>query len=317
MVGYGNQGRAQALNLRDSGLAVHPFVRAGGPSAARALADGFVPAAPATLGSCRVVALLAPDETHDDLVAGLVNPHAATGALLVVAHGSFLHFGGLAQVREDLDVALVGPLGPGTLLRSRFTGGGGLAGLLAVVRDASGGARPLALAYAAALGMTRAGVLATTLREETVSDLFAEQVLLTGGVMELMRAAWETLVAGGVSEDVAYYSCVQELKQILDVVHAEGVAGMRARISSTARYGGLTRGPRVAGPAARAEMARILDEIETGAFSREWAAEQRAGGPNLTDAVRADRAHPMEEAGRRVRAALGEGGVVDTPGAAP
>ncbi len=294
---------------------MRPFVRAGGPSVARAVADGFAPAAAAALGECRVVALLAPDEAHDALVDGLVNPHAARGALLVVAHGSFLHFGGLAKVRADLDVAVVGPLGPGTLLRSRFAAGRGLPGLLAIARDASGRAQPVALAYAAALGMTRAGVLAATLREETVSDLFAEQVLLTGGVMELMRAAWETLVAGGVSGEVAYYSCVQELKQILDLVHAEGIAGMRARISPAALYGGLTRGPRVAGAAAREEMSRILAEIETGAFSREWAAERAAGGANLTNAVREDRAHPMEDAGRRVRSALG--GEVDTPGGAP
>lgn len=314
-MGYGNQGRAQACNLRDSGHDVRVFVRTGGPSAARAAEDRFAPATSGTLRECRVIALLAPDEAHGALLGDLVNPHAAPGALLIVAHGSSLHFGGLPAVRADLDVALVGPLGPGTLLRTRFTEGGGLPGLLAVVRDVSGRTQPLALAYAAGLGMTRAGVLATTLREETVSDLFAEQVLLTGGVMELMRAAWETLVRGGVSGEVAYYSCVQELKQILDLVHAEGIAGMRARISSTALYGGLTRGPRLAGPAAREEMDRILAGIETGAFAREWAAERAAGAERLADAVRSDRAHPMEEAGRRLRAALG--GEVDTPGGEP
>jgi ketol-acid reductoisomerase len=161
------------------------------------------------------------------------------------------------------------------------------------------------------LRLTRAGVLATTVDEEVVSDLFAEQVVLVGGVVELVRAAWETLVAGGISEEIAYYSCVQELKQILDVVHAEGIAGMRERISGTARFGGLTRGPRVAGgEAARAEMRRILDEIRSGAFAREWAAERARGAPRLDELLRRELAHPMEDAGRRVRRDLGE---VDTP----
>lgn len=275
-----------------------------------------MPADSRGMAECRAVALLTPDETHPELLDSLVNPHAPTGALLLVAHGSSLMGDGLARVRADLDVGLVGPLGPGSLLRERFVEGTGLAGLLAVVRDATGSAAARALAYAADLRMTRAGVLVTTLREEVVSDLFAEQVVLTGGVMELMRTAWETLVDGGVSEEVAYYSCVQELKQILDLVHAEGISGMRRRISTTALWGGLTRGPRLAGAPMRQEMRRILAEIESGAFAREWAAERAAGSPNLTDAIRRDTAHPMEAAGRRVRDALG-GGEVDTPGGAP
>ena len=314
VVGFGNQGRAQALCLRDAGHDVRVLVRAGGASEARARADGFDPSPPDSLAECGAVALLAPDEAHERILAAWIHPHVPPGALLVVAHGFSLQFGGLDRVRADLDVALVGPLGPGTLLRERFVAGGGLAGLLAVVRDATGRAGPRALAYASALRLTRAGVIATTLEEEVTSDLFAEQVVLTGGVVELMRAAWETLVAGGVSEDVAYYSCVQELKQILDLVHADGVAGMRERISSTALWGGLTRGPRILGEGSRAEMRRILSEIRSGAFAREWAREREEGAPRLAGLVQEGRDHPIEEAGRRVRESLG--GEVDTPGGA-
>ncbi len=229
---------------------------------------------------------------------GPVRAAAAKAALLVFAHGFALAEGGLERVRADLDVAVVGPLGPGSLLRRRFVDGKGLAGLLAVVRDVTGTATARALAYASALRMTRAGVLATTLDEEVVSDLFAEQAILTGGVVELMRAGWETLVEDGVSPEVAYYSCVQELKQILDLVHAEGIDGMRERISGTARFGGLTRGPRVIGPETRLELRRILAEIRSGAFAREWAARRRHGA---SDEPREDAAHPMEDAGAWVR----------------
>jgi ketol-acid reductoisomerase len=240
-------------------------------------------------------------------LAGPIRAAARPGALLVFAHGFALAHGGVDRVRSDLDVAVVGPLGPGALLRRRFLEGTGLAGLLAMVRDVTGTGAARALAYAAALRMTRAGVLATTLDEEVVSDLFAEQTVLTGGVVELMRAAWETLVEDGISPEIAYYSCVQELKQILDVIHAEGVAGMRARISGTARFGGITRGPRVVGPETRLELRRILAEIRSGAFAREWADERRRGG--LESRQRDDAEHPSEEAGRWVRRQLGE---VDT-----
>ena len=287
------------------------FVREG-PSAGRARADGFAPADRAALAGCGVVAMLVPDEAQWDLVDAHVRPLAPPGALLLFAHGFALAHGGVERVRADLDVALVGPLGPGTLLRSRFADGRGLPGLFAPVRNVTGAARDRALAYAAALRMTRAGLLETTLQEEVVSDLFAEQVVLTGGVVELMRGAWETLVESGVSEQVAYYSCVQELKQILDVVHAHGIAGMRERISGTARYGGITRGPRVVGADARLEMGRILAEIRSGSFARELAdatGRGEAGAPAPPDAR-----HPMEEAGRWVRRHLGE---VDTPRGEP
>lgn len=303
VVGFGNQGAAQARCLRDEGLAVRVFVPPGGPSAVRAREEGFELGAPADLADCSLVAVLAPDEAQLGVLADLVHPHAGEGALLVFAHGFALQKAAVS-VREDLDVALVCPLGPGTLLRERYVAGTGLAGLFAVVRDASGTARARSLAYAAHLRLTRVGLLPTTLEEEVTSDLFAEQVVLVGGVVELMRAAWETLVAGGVSEVVAYYACVQELKQMLDVVHAEGLAGMRRRISTTAQYGGLTRGPRVIGEESRAAMRAILDEIRSGAFAQELEREGVSGWPGLKQLAAAEAAHAIEEAGRRVRKEL-------------
>jgi len=284
VVGYGNQGRAQALCLRDAGLDVRVVTRA---------------------GDCTIVAVLVPDEIAGEVLARSVDPHVPDGALLVFAHGFALRRREGLPVRDDLDVALVGPLGPGALLRDRFEAGAGLAGLFAMVRDRTGTGRDRALAYAAALRLTRVGLLQTTLEEEVVSDLFAEQVVLTGGVVELMRGAWETLVAGGVSEEVAYYSCVQELKQILDIVHAEGIAGMRALTSRTAQYGGLTRGPRIVGEAARAEMRRVLEEIRSGAFAEEWGTEAKGAAARLEGLVAEEAGHGLEGAGDRVRRRLG------------
>jgi ketol-acid reductoisomerase len=284
---------------------VRVVTRPGGPSDERARADGFAPSTPGSLGDCDVIAVLVPDEVAVEVLRAHIHPHAPQGALLVFAHGFALRRPGGLPVREDLDVALVGPLGPGALLRERFERGQGLAGLFAVVRDATGSGAGRALAYAAALRLTRAGLLVTTLEEEVVSDLFAEQAVLTGGVVQLMRAAWETLVEGGVSEEVAYYSCVQELKQILDLVHAEGIAGMRARTSRTAQYGGLTRGPRILGEDARAEMRRVLEEIRGGAFGEEWLREAGGGGAALADLVAREAGHPIEGAGERVRRRLG------------
>ncbi len=324
VVGFGNQGAAQAHTLRDEGLDVLVFVRGESASRGRAAAAGFTLGAPADLARCAVVAVLAPDEAHAGILDALVDPYAAPGALLVFAHGFALREG--AAPRADLDVAVVGPLGPGALLRERYLAGAGLPGLLAIVRDASGRAEARALAYAAHLGMARAGLFATTLEEEVVSDLFAEQAVLTGGAIELVRAAWETLVESGVSEEVAYFACVVELKQILDLVAAEGPAGMRERISTTARYGGLTRGPRVVGAASRAELRAILDEVRSGRFAAEWRKERETGLGRLGALVEAEAAHPLEAAGARVREALGVrptspaapsaksgGGAVDSP----
>lgn len=304
VIGFGNQGGAQAPCLRDSGFAVHVFTRAESDSRARASDAGFAAAARHQLGECGVVAVLVPDLAQADVLSTWVREHARPGALLVFAHGFALRDGG-ATVRHDLDAVLVGPLGPGSLLRDRFVAGSGIPGLFAVVQDATGRARQRGLAYASAIGLTRRGLLPTTLDEEVVSDLFAEQVVLTGGVVELMRTAWEVLVESGISEEVAYYSCVQELKQILDMVFERGLAGMRAGISGTAQFGGLTRGPRVVGPAAREAMRRIRDEIVQGAFAQEWRTEVAGGGERLEELRARERDHPIEVAGRRVREELG------------
>jgi ketol-acid reductoisomerase len=302
VIGFGNQGAAQAACLRDEGLDVLVFLRdsnARSASANAARARGFAIAKPSDLERCRILAVLAPDETHPDILENLVRPHARAGALAVFAHGFALREG--ASPRADLDVALVVPLGPGALLRERYLNGRGLPGLLAVVRDATGQARNAALAYASRLRMTRAGLLSTTLDEEVVSDLFSEQAVLVGGAVELMRAAWETLVEGGISPEIAYYSCVNELQQILDLVVREGPAGMRRRISSTARYGGLTRGPRIIGPASRQALKQIFEEIQSGKFSAEWKEEQSRGAPLLEKLLREEAQHPLEESGERIR----------------
>jgi ketol-acid reductoisomerase len=304
VVGFGNQGAAQATCLRDGGLDVRIFLRPSSKDSASAHAArtaGFAIANPSDLARCRVVALLAPDDTHAEILETLIRPHARERSLLVFAHGFALREG--ATPREDLDVALVVPLGPGSLLRERYLAGTGLAGLLAIVHDRSGEARAAALAYASRLRMTQAGLWSTTLEEEVVSDLFSEQAVLVGGAVELMRAAWETLVQGGISPEVAYYSCVHELQQILDLIAREGPAGMRRRISSTARYGGLTRGPRIIGPPARLALQEIFDEIKSGKFSAEWKAERSRGSPLLEKLLREEADHPLEESGRRIRRA--------------
>lgn len=276
-----------------------------GPSHERARQDDFVPVAASVLAECRTIGVLVPDLAVQDVVRSHLHPHAPPGALLVFAHGFALRALGPESFRKDLDLALVGPLGPGHLLRERFTAGRGLPGLFAVVRDATGTAEPRALAWAAGIGLTRAGLLDTDLDEEVISDLFAEQVVLVGGVVELMRNAWEVLTEGGVSEEVAYYSCVQELKQMLDLVHERGPAGMRDLISGTARYGGLTRGPRVVGPESRREMQRILEEIRSGDFAAESLRDHEQGEERLRARMEEEAQRPWERAGERVRRDLG------------
>jgi ketol-acid reductoisomerase len=312
VIGFGNQGAAQAQCLRDDGLNVLVFLRSqegASPSVSAARGLGFPLAAARDLGRCTIIALLAPDDAHAAILDSLIAPHARPGCLLVFAHGFALREG--ATLRGDLDAALIVPLGPGTLLRERYLAGSGLPGLFAVVQEASGSAHKSALAYASRLRMTRAGLLPTTLEEEVVSDLFAEQAVLVGGAVELMRAAWETLVKEGISPEVAYYSCIHELGQILDLITQEGVAGMRRRISATARYGGLTRGPRIIGPQSRAALRDIYQEIKSGSFAAEWKRDRSSGDPALSKLIREEARHPLEEAGRRIRESWARG--VDSP----
>jgi len=304
VLGFGNQGEAQALNLRDSGCEVVVGARAG-TGAQRARARGFeVRSIPAAAANARVVAVLLPDEAVPEAwpeIAAACAPRAT----VVFAHGFNLLYGGLA-LPPTCDVVLVAPTGPGFVLRERFVAGQGLPAYLAVAQNASGDAWGMAERYATALGSARARLWRTTVAEETEVDLFGEQVVLCGGVNALVTAAFDTLVARGYSAEIAYLECVHQLKFLADLLHERGIAGMRRGISGTAQFGDLTRGPRVIGPAARAEMAHILDEIRSGEFAREWRSEVAAGAPRLREMLEISARHPIEGARRRALGASDE-----------
>jgi ketol-acid reductoisomerase len=295
VLGFGNQGEAQALNLRDSGIRVIVGARPGGSAESRARAHGFetlpLPEAAARAG---VVAVLLPDPVLPSLWPGLL-PSLPPAAALVFAHGYNLVYASLEFPGRG-DVVLVAPTGPGRVLRSLYEGGAGLPAYLAVHRDASGSAWALAEAYARALGCGRALLWRTTVREETEVDLFGEQAVLCGGLNALVTAAFEVLVSRGYSPEMAYLECVHQLKYVADLLHERGVAGLRRAISGTALFGDLTRGPRVVGREAREQMAAMLEQIRSGAFAREWAAEVAGGKRHLVAAVEAAAAHPIERA---------------------
>lgn len=276
VVGYGSQGRAQALNLRDSGVAVTVALRPGSPSRARAAEDGFTPAEPAAaVAEVSFVAVLVPDEVQGELVAQEVTPHVKPGAVVIFAHGGPVHFGEVA-LPEGVDVVLVAPMGPGRLLREYYVEGRGLNAKAAVAQDATGRAWPRALAYARALGCGRAGIIATTFAEEAKLDLFSEQAVLCGGVPALAEAAFETLVEAGYPPALAYIECVREIKYIADLMYEHGLDGMRRRISSTALYGGATRGAKIIGPEVQRALRDILAAVEDGSFVAEM--REKFGG---------------------------------------
>jgi ketol-acid reductoisomerase len=304
VVGYGNQGHAHAANLRDEGLAPIIGARLGGESWNSAREAGFEVLAPAAAAATAdVLLLLTPDESQAQLYAAEIKPHLRPGAALGFAHGFAVGFG-LLDPGPGIDVFLVAPKAQGRMVRRLYAEGHGAAALVAVHQDATGGAWQTALAYAAALGCLRTGALATSFREEAVSDLFGEQAVLCGGLGELVRAAFETLVARGYAPEIAYFECLHEVKILADLIYAKGIDGMRGHISGTALYGDLTRGKRVVDAALRARLATVLDEIESGAFAREWVAEAAAGAPRLRALRAADAAHPIEAAGRRVRSLM-------------
>lgn len=309
VLGYGNQGAAHALNLRDAGERVIVGARPGRGAEARARAAGFEVYAPGeAVARARVVAMLVPDEAAPSLWAE-VGGALVAGAAVAFAHGYNLLYGALA-FRADADVVLVSPTGPGRVLRQVVERGEGLPAYLAVHQDGTGAAWARAERYAAGIGCARARLWRTTVREETEVDLFGEQTVLCGGMNELVTAAFDTLVAAGYSPEIAYLECVHQLKFLADLLHERGVTGLREGISSTALYGDVTRGPRVIGEASRAAMARALAEVRDGSFARELAAEMAAGRPVTKREVARGAAHPMEAARRR---ALGleppEGGV--------
>ncbi len=300
IIGYGNQGRAQALNLKDSGVAVTVALKPDSRRRERAGADGFdvMTAAEAAAGADMVV-MLAADEDHGRIYAEEVEPHLRQGAALSFAHGLSIRFG-LIEPRPDLDVTLVAPKGPGTALRSDFERGSGLISLFAVHQDPSGGAEALALSYAAAIGSGRVGILPTSFAEECEADLFNEQAVLWGAIPELIHAGFETLVEAGFSPEIAYFECLTEVKLIADLIYERGIAGMREAISNTAEFGALKGGARIVTADTRTEMRRILREVRSGGFARELIADAEAGYPRLRASRAAAAAHPIEDVRRRI-----------------
>jgi ketol-acid reductoisomerase len=304
VIGYGSQGHAHALNLKDSGIDVRVGLRDGSSSRAKAEAAGLTVRSIAdAVAESDVAMLLGPDTEHKAIFTEHIAPNLADGDALFVAHGFSVRFGQV-EAPAGVDVALVAPKGPGHLVRRTYTEGGGVPCLIAVAQDASGHAHGLALAYADAIGGARAGVLETTFEEETETDLFGEQVVLCGGLTALVQAGFETLVEAGYQPESAYFECLHELKLIVDLMYEQGVAGMRYSVSDTAEYGDLTRGPRVINDAVRAEMRAILDEIQTGKFAEEWIAESESGRPNFSALRQAGRDHPIEKVGAELRAMM-------------
>jgi ketol-acid reductoisomerase len=301
VVGYGSQGHAHALNLRDSGVDVRVGLREGSSSRPKAEAEGLtvLPVADAA-AEADLVVLLLPDTEQASVFAESIAPHLGEGDALFFAHGFNVRFGCIAPP-PGVDVAMVAPKGPGHLVRRTYTEGGGVPALLAVAQDASGRADALGLAYADAIGATRAGVLRTTFEEETETDLFGEQVVLCGGLTALVQAGFETLVDAGYQPESAYFECLHELKLIVDLLYEGGLSGMRYSISDTAEYGDLTRGPRIVDDRVRAEMRRVLDEVRSGAFAEEWLAESRAGRARFEELRAAGREHPIERVGADLR----------------
>lgn len=301
IVGYGSQGHAHANNLQDSGVKVTVGLRKGGASWKKAKAAGLsVKQVADAVKGADVVMILLPDEHHAEVYRKEIEPGIKKGAALAFAHGFNIHFGQI-EPRADLDVIMIAPKGPGHLVRSTYTQGGGVPALIAVHQDASARARDVALSYACAIGATRAGVIATNFREETETDLFGEQSVLCGGLTALATAGFDTLVEAGYSPEMAYFECLHELKLIVDLMYEGGIANMRYSISNTAEYGDFTRGPRIINEETRAEMRRILKEIQSGQFAKEFILENRAGASSLKAMRRVAAQHPIEQVGAKLR----------------
>jgi len=314
ILGYGSQGRAHALNLRDSGLDVVVGLRPSGATRAKAAADGFKVATPEdAVKNADLVAALTPDMAQPALYRDAVAPNIKPGAALLFAHGFNVHFGTI-EPRKDIDVILVAPKGPGYLVRTEYEIGRGVPCLYAVHQDASGHARDRALAYAAGLGGARALLIETDFKEETETDLFGEQAVLCGGASELVLKGFETLVEAGYRPEIAYYEVLHELKLIVDLLYQGGITKMLAYVSETAQYGDYTRGPRIVDAATKQRMRAVLDEIRDGRFAREWIAEHAAGLPNYRAYKQKDLDHPIEKVGAALRAKMTW---LEEPAAAP
>ena len=304
VIGYGSQGHAHALNLKDSGIDVRVGLREGSSSRAKAEAAGLtVKTVAEATSEADVVMILLPDTEQKSVYEADIEPNLSDGDALLFAHGFNIRFGQI-KPPSGIDVGMVAPKGPGHLVRRTYESGGGVPALIAVSQDASGKARALSLSYAHAIGATRAGVLETTFEEETETDLFGEQVVLCGGITELVMAGYETLVEAGYQPESAYFECLHELKLIVDLMYENGISGMRFSISDTAEYGDLTRGPRIVGPETKAEMRRILDEIRDGTFAEEWIAESRGGRQRFNELRQQGASHQIERVGEELRAMM-------------
>ena len=305
IIGYGSQGHAHALNLRDSGVKdVRVALRPGSPSAAKAEGAKFKVQSPADAAKwADVMMVVTPDEHQAALWRDELKANMKKGAALAFAHGFNIHFS-LIEPRPDLDVFMIAPKGPGHTVRSEYQKGGGVPCLLAVQQNASGNAQEIGLSYASAIGGGRAGVIETSFREECETDLFGEQVVLCGGLTSLIMAGYETLVEAGYAPEMAYFECLHEVKLIVDLIYEGGIANMRYSISNTAEYGDYTRGPRIVDDKAKAEMKRILGEIQSGRFARDWVLENHAGQASFKAMRRAGASHPIEEVGAKLRAMM-------------
>jgi ketol-acid reductoisomerase len=304
IIGFGSQGHAHALNMRDSGVKDLAIAARPGASAKKAEAAGFLVMANAEAAKwADVMMMVTPDELQADIYAHDLAPHMKNGAALFFAHGFNIHFR-LIEPRKDLDIAMVAPKGPGHTVRSEYLRGGGVPCLIAIQQDASGNAHELGLAYASAIGGGRAGIIETTFREECETDLFGEQSVLCGGLVELIRAGFETLVEAGYAPEMAYFECLHEVKLIVDLIYEGGIANMNYSISNTAEYGEYVTGPKLIDARVKAEMKRVLDDIQSGRFAREWVLENKAGQPSFKAMRARAAAHPIEEVGERLRAMM-------------
>jgi ketol-acid reductoisomerase len=304
VIGYGSQGHAQAQNLRDSGIEVVVSELEGTANYQLALEHGFKPVDASTAAKdADIIQILIPDDAQAKMYHSSVAPHMTEGKTLLFSHGFNIHYNQIIPP-DNIDVIMVAPKGPGHLVRREYERGAGVPSLIAVYQDYSGQAKQTALAYAKAIGATRAGVIETTFKEETETDLFGEQVVLCGGVSELVRAGFDTLVEAGYQPEIAYFECLHELKLIVDLFYEGGISYMRYSVSDTAEYGDLTRGRRIINAETRKEMKRILEEVQSGQFAKEWILENQANRPQFNALRKRDQEHLIEKVGKQLRAMM-------------
>jgi len=304
VIGYGSQGHAQALNLKDSGLHVIIALRPDSKRVKVAENDGFeVTTVSEAVKKADMIQILIPDEIQSDVYKNEIEPYLKQGQILGFSHGFNIHYGQITAP-NDVDIVMIAPKGPGHMVRRLYTEGTGIPGLIAVEKDASGKAHDYALAYAKGIGCTRAGLLETTFKEETETDLFGEQAVLCGGLTELIRAGFDTLTDAGYQPESAYFEVCHELKLIIDLIYEHGISGMRYSVSNTAEYGDIMVGKRIINKESRDEMKNVLREIQDGTFAKDWILENQSGRPKYNRQKAIDAAHPVEEVGKKLRAAM-------------